>query len=186
MNGIKVKSIKILFSFILILAFSTPLIAQDSSAYTVKEIQEGRLLFLGQTKFINGGPSCISCHAINDPELPVSGGTYGINITGFGMLDHDALAERILKAPFPQMIVMNAAFKNNLVTEEESNLLIAYLKEISASGAETPNAPLMDTNFLFVGLAGLVLFLGLLWFMWRNRKKGSVNDYIYQRQVQSV
>ena len=188
MSAIKAASFTGLFCYILFTGISAPVYAQDSSGFTDEEIQEGRALFIGQTKFINGGPSCISCHSIDDPELPVSGGTYGINITGFGGLNHEALAERILESPYTHMVVMNAAFKNNPITEQESNQLIAYLKEISAAGAANAGAtpPLNEKQFLWAGLAGLVLFLGFLWLMWHNRKKGSVNDPIYKRQVQSV
>jgi len=185
MNAIKPAFIVALFCGFFFKGVFTLLNAQDSSGYTEEEVREGRELFLGQTRFKNGGPSCISCHTINDPELPVSGGTYSINITGFGGLNHDALAERILDSPYPHMVVMNAAFKNNPITEEESDRLIAYIKEIASAGAATVEPPLFGTNFLWTGLAGLALFFGLLWLMWRKRKKGSVNDPIYQRQVQS-
>jgi len=171
-------------------AFSAAAIQNAAdSTLSEEQVTRGQNLFTGKSAFSNGGPSCLSCHTIDDSELPLSGGTYSINVTAFAGLPEDALKERIIDIPFPHMAVMKAAFENRPVTEEESEQLIAYLKHVTqldtpADAAST--APLAGINLLWRGVVGLIVIYGFIFFYWRSRKKHSVNRTIYQRQVQSV
>lgn len=160
---------------------------QNAEADTLQPyIEEGRNLFTGKTRLDNGGPACLSCHSLNDSELPVSGGTLAINITGFGSLPSDALEERILESPFPHMTIMKSAYVNHPVTQQEANKLIAYLKNVSEQQPVDSALLMAGNNFLWMGIVLSLLILGLIGVNWRRRKKGSVNKKIYQRQIQSV
>lgn len=186
------KSLNSIFGFFLLLTLAFNLFAdlearQTASSDTLQSyIEEGRNLFIGKTRLAEGGSSCLSCHTINDPELPISGGTLAINITGFGSLQPDALQERIIDIPYPHMVVMKMAYTNHPVTEQEADKLIAYLKHVAELQADEPTPLLAGLDFLWAGLAAFLVLLGLIWFSWRSRKKESVNEKIYQRQVQSV
>lgn len=176
--------------FLLALIFFVPV---DSSAYQSAEqdtlqqkVKEGQNLFVGKTRFTNGGPACISCHSLDDPTLPISGGNYAVNITGFTNLPHDALSNRILEISFPRMAEMKAAYVNNPVTEQEANKIIAYLKNLPTSSTTQSEPMLAGLNFLWAGLIAFIIILAVIWVSWYNRKKGSVNKEIYQRQIQSV
>lgn len=149
-------------------------------------VEEGKDLFTGKARLTEGGPACISCHTINDPELPVSGGTLAVNVTSFGNLPNDALQERIIDASFPHMTIMNSAYTNHRVTEQESDKIIVYLKHIAEQQQSEPELLLSGLNFLWTGTVVFLLFLAIIWLSWYSRKKGSVNKEIYQRQIQSV
>jgi len=176
--------------FIAILFFVFPSNAegiQESETDTLQPyIEEGRALFVGTTRLVNGGPSCLSCHTINDADLSLSGGTLAINVTAFGSLPTDALQERIINVPYPHMVVMKAAYTNNPVTEQEANKIITYLKHIAEQQAGELTPLLAGLNFLWAGLAVFLVFLGIIWLSWRGHKKESINEEIYQRQIQSV
>lgn len=144
-------------------------------------VDEGRMLFIGKTPLSGGGPSCISCHTINDATLPFSGGKLAVNnITTFGALPDVALRTFIEDSPFP---LMNSAFVRHPITNQEASSLIAYLQHVFAEGVEAPSGFPEDLQFLWAGLAGFILILFSIWASWRKRKHGSVNDRIYQRQI---
>lgn len=160
------------------------LLGQDST--DTENVELGRKLFSGEVRLGNGGPGCISCHTIGDPELPVSGGTVAINITGFAGLPDDALKKRLLEIPFERMVFMKAAYENNPITEEEAKNIIAYLHHVNKSDAVAAPPSLAGTNFLWAGLLAFLFIIGFIAVYWWNRKKGSVNKNIYKRQTQSV
>ena len=79
---------------------------------------------------------------------------------------------------------MQAAYKNNALMEDEINYLIAFLQ--NADEQHLLQQPRDYGLGLFasgaVGAGGLYLFFALLW---RGRKRGSVNQNIYDRQIES-
>lgn len=158
----------------------------DSTTYTKSQIEGGKQLFTGQTRFSNGGPACISCHSLSDPHLPVSGGTFSVNITPFGVLQEAALKERIIRVSLPHMTVMKKAFQAHPVTESESERIIAYMKYVNQLDANKVKSPLSASLFLWSGMTGVLLIYGLILLVWNRRKKHSVNRSIYERQIQSV
>lgn len=178
-----VKYLLFLLIFLLV-AYPSILLGQDST--NTGNVELGRKLFSGEVRLDNGGPGCISCHAIDDPGLPVSGGTIAINITGFAGLPADALKKRLLEIPFQRMVFMKAAYKNNPITEEEARNIIAYLHQINKSNTAKASPALAGTNFLWAGLLAFLFIIGFIAVFWWNRKKGSVNKNIYKRQTQSV
>jgi len=182
-------SIKCMMLLLTVGLFTVQLNARQSSKTSPVEeqkVEEGRELFTGKTRLANKGPSCMSCHTIDDAELKVSGGTLALNITSFGNLPPEALKERILKISLPHMKMMQAAYANHPVTEKEASKIIAYLKSVSQQEAAQSKPMLAGINFLWTGLTMFLVILGIIWFAWHRRKKGSVNDNIYQRQTQTV
>lgn len=174
------------FLFLLILGTDINVAAQSTApSDTLQQaVAEGRMLFTGKTPLSGGGPSCISCHTINDAALSFSGGKLAVNnITPFGALPDAALRTFIENSPFP---VMNSAFVRHPITDQEASSLIAYLQHVFAEGGTTPSGFPEGLQFLWIGLAGFILILFSIWASWRKRKQGSVNKHIYQRQVQSV
>jgi len=175
---------------LLLLLFANPFeteALQNSQSDTLKQhVTEGRKLFTGQNRLTNGGPACISCHTFNDPELSISGGTLAVNVTGFAGLPVEALKQRILEISLPHMTIMKAAYANQLVTEEEASSIISYLKQVSGQAASSTNPMMAGLNFLWAGLITFIVLLGIIWISWRSRKKGSVNEEIYKRQIQSI
>lgn len=158
--------------------------AAEADTLNPEYIQDGRKLFSGRIALENGGPSCISCHHVTDKKLAIGGGKMGLDLTTiYKKFGEKAVRGFIRDSPFP---VMKSAFKKHPITEEEVDKLTAYLQYLSQQKT-TQEQPFSSGNqFLFSGLLGLVLIVGGIWMLWRKRKRGSVNDPIYERQIQST
>lgn len=175
----------LLFLLIFLLgAYPSNLLGQDST--DTGNVELGRKIYSGEVRLVNGGPGCISCHAISDPEMPVSGGTLAVDVTGFTGLPSDALKQRLMEIDFDHMAFMKAAYKDNPIIEKEAENIIAYLHHVNDSDAAEASPALAGVNFLWAGLLAFLFILGFIAIYWWNRKKGSVNKNIYKRQTQSV
>lgn len=174
----------LLFLIFLLGAYPSTLLGQNNTE--TENVELGRKLFSGEVRLGNGGPGCISCHAIDDPQLPVSGGTLAIDITNFAGLPSDALKQRLLEIDFDHMSFMRAAYKDNPITEEEAESIIAYLHHLNDTDTAEASPALAGVNFLWAGLLAFLFIIGFIAVLWWNRKKGSVNKSIYKRQTQSV
>ena len=146
-------------------------------------IRQGQDLFLGATRFSAGGPSCNSCHnVVNDAVI--GGGTLAVDLTkAFGRMGadgiNDALPRKGAESPFP---VMQAAFQGRDVTADESRALAAFLQNAHAQRAtQKPND--LGTKMLVAGAVGVVVLLLLFSLLGQGRKRKSVNQHIYDRQV---
>ena len=86
------------------------------------------------------------------------------------------------QAPFP---VMQAAYKNQSLTDNEITALVAFLEY---ADSEQYNQLPRDYGLgLFLsGVAGAGVLFIFFGFVWRGRKRGSVNQAIYDRQIKSV
>ncbi|MCX7180012.1 MAG: hypothetical protein NTX56_15040 [Proteobacteria bacterium] len=156
-----------------------------AAAPTPALIRQGQNLFLGATRFSAGGPSCNACHnAVNDAVI--GGGTLAMDLTeSFGRLGADGIVETLprkgAQSPFP---VMQAAFQGRDITAEEGNALAAFLQEVQAKRAtQKPND--LGSTMLLAGFSGVVFLLLLFSLVGQGRKRRSVNQEIYDRQVKS-
>jgi len=85
-------------------------------------------------------------------------------------------------APFP---VMQAAYKDRALTEQEVAGLVAFLQY--ADSVEYQQLPRDYGLGLFLtGIAGAAVLFILFGTVWRGRRTGSVNQAIYDRQIKSV
>jgi hypothetical protein len=85
------------------------------------------------------------------------------------------------QAPFP---VMQAAYQDKPLTEEEIASLVAFLQY--ADSEEYNQLPRDYGLGLFLtGTAGAGLMFAFFGIFWRGRKVGSVNQAIYDRQIRS-
>ena len=150
--------------------------------YTEEDIEQGLHLFSGEKRFINSGPSCISCHHINNNQL-VSGGLLAKDLTNVFERMGDAGLTGILGAPpFPAMAV---AYKNNELDSVEIVQLTAFLKHASNVGNNQEVKSGVDI-FVVGGGGGLILLFLLITLYWKNRLKHSVKHDIYKRQIKSI
>lgn len=146
-----------------------------------EEIARGRNLFQGRLRFVNGGPSCISCHNTN-ATTGISGGSLAADLTAVYAKMGASGIEAVLKSPpFP---VMKAAFEGHPLHDDEINDMIGFLQF-----ADKENKLRQPREYGWVmlgaGLGGVGVLLGFYSLMWRRRKKGSVNQDIYDRQIKS-
>ncbi len=148
---------------------------------TREEILAGQNLFQGKARFEAGGPACISCHTVDHAAM-ISGGILAKGLTtAYSRLGEAALRSIIMTPPFP---VMNAAFSDKPVTDKETRALIGFLQFVDREN--TLHQPREYGWAMFgAGSAGVALLLGFFSIIGRRRKRNSVNQEIYDRQVKS-
>jgi mono/diheme cytochrome c family protein len=145
------------------------------------DIINGQDLFQGTSRFENGGPSCNACHEVVHDAV-IGGGILAAELTTvFSRMGGSGVGAILGQAPFP---VMQAAYKNNALTDAEITDLVAFLQDADEQHLfQQPR----DYGFgLFAsGAIGASLMYLLFAFIWRGRKRGSVNQDIYDRQIKS-
>jgi cytochrome c2 len=146
-----------------------------------QDILLGASLFQGKTRFENAGPTCVSCHDVKNDAV-IGGGVLAKELTTvFSKMGGTGVRAILGKAPFP---VMEAAYKNKALTETEVFALVAFLQDADENQAYS-NPRDYGMGLLlsgFIGAGILFVFYSLLWL---RRRKDSVNQKIYDRQVKS-
>jgi mono/diheme cytochrome c family protein len=145
-------------------------------------IDLGQNLFQGIARFENGGPTCNSCHDVTNDAV-IGGGVLAIELTTvFTRLGGLGVRAILGSPPFP---VMQRAYQDKPLTDAEVAALVGFLEEADAQKAF--HQPRDYGPKLFVaGVFGAAILLGLYSLLWRGRKRGSVNQAIYDRQVRST
>jgi len=148
---------------------------------TPDEIALGQNLFQGKVRFTNGGPACNSCHNVKNDAV-IGGGILAKELTTvFSRLGGDGVRAILGGPPFP---VMQAAFKGKELTPEEIHALLGFLQY--ADKERFYQQPRDYGWGLFsAGATGVVMLLLFYWVMGLRRKKKSVNQDIYDRQIKS-
>jgi len=147
--------------------------------YSENDIQEGKHLFSGKRRFTNGGPSCITCHNVNNDNL-IIGGSLAKDLTNvYARMGDAGLAGIIGAPPFPAMAT---SYKDNVLDSTEVAQLTAFLKHADqvSSDQKTKNAGGM---FVIGGSGGLIVLLLLVSAIWKTRLKRSVKHNIFKRQI---
>lgn len=148
---------------------------------TKEDIYIGRDLFSGKQRFINGGPSCISCHNVKYDSI-ISGGGLALDLTEtYKRLGKNGVQSMINGLPFPQMRV---TYQDRTITEKETTQLVSFLYEVSQQ-PEYPVGTSYRNMLLIWGTIGAAVLMGLIPLIWYKRKKDSVNKRIYERQIKS-
>jgi len=146
-----------------------------------EDILAGQEMFQGTIRFENGGAACNACHTVRDDAV-MGGGILGAELTNaFSRMGRAGVASILGRAPFP---VMQAAYQDKELTELEVTQLVAYLE--FADSEEYHQLPRDYGMGLFVsGVVGSGILFAFFGFTWRRRKRGSVNQSIYDRQIKS-
>lgn len=151
--------------------------AETSSRAMNQEEIAGKKYFEGSNKFMNNGPSCISCHSVKNNQL-ISGGLFAKDLTDVYSRLGEGLSAWLAAPPFPAMA---SSYQNHPLTENERGKLQAFFKyanEVQATQKAKPGYDMM----LIGGGAGLVIMLLVINFMWFKRKKKMVKREIFDRQ----
>lgn len=142
------------------------------------EISLGGDLFQGTVRFENSGPACNACHDVNNDSV-TGGGALATDLTSaYSRMGAAGLFAIVSQAPFP---AMQAAYNDKPLNEEEIASLVAFFQYADAESDSQQATSYGFRLFLSGGLGAAFLF-GLFPFIWRNRKVGSVNQSIYDRQ----
>lgn len=147
-----------------------------------EDIEKGQAMFQGTIRFESGGAACNACHDVRNDAV-IGGGILAVELTKvFSRMGGAGVKAILGQAPFP---VMQAAYADKPLTDEEVTALVAFLE--FADSEEYNQLPRDYGIGLFlsgvIGAAILFLFFGIFW---RGRKVGSVNQEIYDRQAVSV
>lgn len=160
---------------------TAPTTINSVSELTQDEIVLGQNLFQGKIRFANGGPSCISCHNVNNAAI-LGGGILAKELTTvFSRMGAAGIRAIVTSPPFP---VMRTAYEGRPFSDDEVRLLIGFLQH--ADKENTLHQPREYGWAMFlVGLAGVFVLLGFYLILGRRRKRKSVNQDIYDRQIKS-
>jgi mono/diheme cytochrome c family protein len=145
---------------------------------TSDDVANGLLLFTGRKSLTNGGASCISCHTVKDDRV-FSNGTLAKELSEtYGIMGSAGVAAILKSPPFP---AMGVTYKDNTLTEDEVLSLTAYLKSVSDNHIYQ-HPVTFGFNFVIGGIVVFIIILMCIIIIYFNRKMGSVNDEIINRQ----
>lgn len=126
----------------------------------------GKAYFVGDKRFENGGPQCMSCHSVAGLGAALGGGSLGPDLTTSGFVQSDVAFASFMGAPSTQ--TMGAIWANTPLTAQEQADLYAFLSKASVTQRE-PSALLQIALLSVVGTAVLI---GLAQVYWGKRSKG--------------
>jgi mono/diheme cytochrome c family protein len=139
--------------------------ATTADDVTREQVEAGRAVFLGYTRFVHGGPSCLSCHNAGR-EVSLGGGTLGPDLTNaYSDYSDMGLTTVLSQISFPSMITV---YLDKPLTEDEVFTIKAFLSTVD-EGDDGSNGG--DNGFIIRGLIGLVIALILINFIWLGRRK---------------
>lgn len=150
------------------------------------DVSAGGLLFAGsldaQHKLRNGGPTCNSCHQVNNSEV-YAGGTLAKNLTdAFSRLGETGIRAILVNPPFP---AMQQAYQRHPLTEEEIFSLIAFLQKVDEKKTGQTNV-FRGMNFIYAGLGGVAVLLVFFFILRVFVKLDSINQAVFKRQVKTI
>lgn len=150
-----------------------PEVSGDSKSATTAtslDVNVGQQLYLGQVVLANGGPSCISCHSVGHNGV-LGGGTLAKDLTHvYSAYSDKGLSQALKKLAFP---VMQTVYAGKPLTDAEIFQIKAFLYAADKAEIEVATGG-FDKKFIFLGLGGGVLAMGIIDFTWRRRRKHSV------------
>ena len=115
----------------------------------------GKAYFVGDRRFENGGPQCMSCHSVAGIGA-LGGGSLGPDLTTSGYVQSDAAFASFMSAPITQ--TMGAVWAN----------LYAFLSRAAVTQRE-PSALL---QIALLGVVGAAALIALAQVYWGKRLKG--------------
>ncbi|MFV1998383.1 MAG: c-type cytochrome [Acidiferrobacterales bacterium] len=156
---------------------------EPEKAATKEDITLGLELFQGKVRLENKGPTCISCHNVTNDAV-IGGGILAKDLTRVfskSKMSEVAVKAIIGEAPFP---VMKAAYENKKLTDKEVTSLVAFLQDADKKHQfQRPRD--YGWGLLISGVVGALILFGFYSLLWLRRRKDSVNQAIYDRQVKS-
>lgn len=125
----------------------------------------GKAYFVGDKRFENGGPQCMSCHSVAGIGS-LGGGNLGPDLTTSGFVQSDAAFASFMGAPSTQ--TMGSIWANTPLTPQEQADLYAFLSKATVTQRE-PSALL---QIALLAIAGAALLIALANFYWGKRLRG--------------
>ncbi len=162
-----------------------------AAAPTPDEIRRGQDLYEGRVRFAKGGPACNACHHVSNDAV-LGGGILARDLTmAFSRMGKQGVVAILGNAPFK---VMALAYAQSPFSDDEIHAVAAFLEfadkrhrfeKPSEHGWSTYIGGSVTAGMVIAGVVGVVVLLGIFSLVGRRRKKRSVNQDIYDRQVKS-
>ena len=162
---------------------ATPVSSDQPATISADAIDRGKQLFIGDTRFVNGGATCNSCHNVKKLGI-ISGGALAKDLTDIPTrMDYQG-TKAIITGMLSGTPAMQQSFGNKPLTEEEIAALSAFL----SNNSEDKTTASIGTSgiMLWTGIIGGLGLLFLYSFFWMRRKQRTVNYAIYKRQLKST
>lgn len=149
-------------------------------AFTDRDIELGRELFLGRKPLMNGGPSCISCHSVTGVG-GLGGGTLAPDLTTvFERYEGRKTLATWLTAPATP--TMQSVYKKHPLDAEEVLPLVAYFQHTLQRSPEDPATARL--NFVLIGLGGTILVLGFFDVVWSKRFRAVRRPLVERKRME--
>lgn len=165
--------------------------AESAAAPTSDEIRRGQNLYEGRVRFTKGGPACNACHHVSNDAV-LGGAILARDLTtAFSRIGKRGVVAILGSSPFR---VMELAYGQSPFTDDEIHAVVAFLEfadkrhrfeKPSEHGWSTYIGGSVTAGMVTAGAGGVVVLLGIFSLAGRRRKKRSVNQDIYDRQVRS-
>ena len=155
--------------------------AKPARKVTKEDVRRGQELFQGNIRFAERGPSCNSCHHVVNDAI-IGGGILAAELTSvFSKMGAGGVRAILGKPPFA---VMEQAYRDRSLTEDEVHALVAFLQDADEQQSfQQPRD--YGVGLAGTGAVGTALLLGSYALIFRRRKRASVNQEIYDRQIKS-
>ncbi|MCC7119084.1 MAG: cytochrome c [Anaerolineales bacterium] len=119
----------------------------------------GKAYFVGDQRFSNGGPHCISCHSVAGLGS-LGGGNLGPDLTNSGYTQSETAFASFISAPSTQ--TMNSIWASTPLTLQEQADLYAFLSKAAIQQRE-PSSLLQIALLAILGAALLIALANLYW-----------------------
>jgi len=133
--------------------------------FTAYDISQGKTMFTGDRRLVNGGPPCISCHTVKGTGA-LGGGRLAPDLTRV----YERLQGRKAMAAWlfaPATPTMSTVFRQHGLKPEEILPLVAFFEDSARRGGQDDSAARL--NFFLLGLAGSALGLVVMDAAWKRR-----------------
>ncbi len=160
----------------------------EMKPFSDEEIEDGRKLFTGVRPLANGGPSCMTCHAIRQEKEAIPGGHLGNDLTGV----YKKLGERKglegWLASLPNA-TMQPIYQAQPLEPIEITALIAFFEDttrrVESGELPEPSGLPEHLKFILFGLGGMALVLIFLAMVYHGRLQGVRKPLVYGEHQES-
>jgi mono/diheme cytochrome c family protein len=148
---------------------------------TSSQIDQGRALFVGRTRFANGGAACSSCHNVRTDAVMTGGSLAKDLTTAVTRLSRPGVEAMMKSPPFP---AMRTAFEGKPLEAHEMTAVSAFLQAADEAHLTQEDRDYGSTLARF-GIVGVLIVLGLFSLLGIRSTKHTVNYHIYGRQLKT-
>lgn len=163
---------------------STTAVPAQATTSPTGDWKTGENMFVGNIRFVNGGPACNSCHNVSIKGF-VSGGALGKDLTqAITRLTPDGAKAFFGTNPMP-MPQMQHSYDGKPLTTEEINDVLAFLVYSDNLAKTTQPTTEVGKRMITGGIIGVAGLLILFSIFWVRRKQRPVNFKVFERQIKS-